>query len=416
MEDPILVFSGMVFLSLFVVLGFMFIITLAASFKKKTWDSDYEPHVSIIIPVYNEEKNIRNCLEAIQQSDYPEEKKEVILVDDGSTDRTVKIARKFKGVRIVSQKHKGKVDALNLGISNSSKNILITLDSDVMVERDFIRNIVKPFSDPNVGAVSGAAKVANGNTILTAFQSIEYVYNSLLMDSFSKVFGTSLWFWGALSSFRKDILLKVGGFKKTSETEDFDAMVRIKRHGYKTISTKNAVGRANVPSNMVSLFRQRIRWWKGSLQTLSKNLDMFSPKHGIAIMLLIFTQFFWFVYSFLVIPLISYQILYWIPYNSATLADLSFYLFRWFNLLGPFYALYKIPEWGVSMVSIFGILSGIITLFMIGLAFITFKEKMGIRKYFGVFFYFPYTMIINIMIIMGALRYALSRGKGSFVN
>ncbi|UCC91235.1 MAG: glycosyltransferase family 2 protein, partial [Candidatus Aenigmatarchaeota archaeon] len=343
MEDPILLFSGMLFLFLFAVLGLMFVITLAASFKKRTWKSDHEPHVSIVIPAYNEEKNIGKCLEAIQQTDYPEGKKEVIVVDDGSKDRTVEIARNFKDVKIARQEHNGKVDALNLGVSKASRNIVITIDSDVMMEKDFIRNIAKPFSDPDVGAVSGAAKVANTDTILTAFQSIEYIYNSLLMDSFSKVFGTSLWFWGALSSFRKDVLLKVGGFKKTSETEDFDTMIRIKRHGYKTVSTKNAMGRVNVPSNMVSLFKQRIRWWKGSLQTISKNLDMFRPKHGIAIMLLIFTQFFWFVYSFLIIPLIAYQILYWIPYNSATLADLSFYLFRWFNLVGPFYALYKIP-------------------------------------------------------------------------
>lgn len=416
MEDPILLFSGMLFLFLFAILGLMFVITLAASFKKRTWKSDYEPHVSIVIPAYNEEKNIGKCLEAIQQTDYPEGKKEVIVVDDGSNDRTVEIARNFKNVKIARQEHKGKVDALNLGVSKASRNIVITIDSDVMMEKDFIRNIAKPFSDPDVGAVSGAAKVANTDTILTAFQSIEYIYNSLLMDSFSKVFGTSLWFWGALSSFKKDVLLKVGGFKKTSETEDFDTMIRIKKHGYKTVSTKNAMGRVNVPSNMVSLFKQRIRWWKGSLQTLSKNLDMFRPKHGIAIMLLFFTQFFWFVYSFLIIPLIAYQILYWIPYNSATLADLSFYLFRWFNLVGPFYALYKIPEWGISFVSIFGILSGVITLFMIALSFVTFKEKLGIRKYFGVFFYFPYTIIINVIIIMGALRYVSSRGKGSFVN
>ncbi len=415
MEDPVMIFSGIVFLSLFIVLGLMLVITLISGLKKKMWNSEYEPEVSIIVPVYNGEDNIAACLEAIENADYPEDKKEVIVVDDGSTDRTAQVAESFGNVHVIRQEHRGKVDALNLGVSKAANNIVITIDSDVMIERDFIKNIVKPFSDKNVGAVSGAAKVANENSFLTAFQSIEYLYNSLLMDSFSNVFGTSFWFWGAVSSFRKDVLMKAGGFTKDSETEDFETMVRIKRLGYRTVSTRHAVGRTRVPGDLISLFRQRIRWWKGSLQTIIGHRDMFTPRYGIAMMLLVFMQFFWFVYSFLAIPLIIYQIFYWIPYNSATLLELSFYLFRWFNLIGPFYALYKIPEWGVSLTSIFGILSAVLTLFMITLSFKTFREGRGIRKWLGVFFYFPYTIIVNMMIIMGAVSYAFG-GRRSFVK
>jgi cellulose synthase/poly-beta-1,6-N-acetylglucosamine synthase-like glycosyltransferase len=415
MEDPVMIFSGFVFLSLFIVLCLMFVIILTSPLRKKRWKDSYEPNVSMIIPVYNEENNIRGCLQAIRNSNYPREKIEIIVVDDGSEDRTVEIAKTF-GVRVIKQEHKGKVEALNLGASKASNNILVTIDCDVEVQKDFIRNIVKPFSDPKVGAVSGAARVAKPNSMLTAFQSIEYILNSLLMDSFSTVFGTSFWFWGAVTSLRKDVLNEVGGFSKRTETEDFEIMIRIKRHGYKTVSTKHAIGMTNVPLKLHSLFKQRMRWWKGTLQTISINKDMLRPKYGISIILLIIMQLFWFVFSFLVIPLITYQIIYWLPYNMVNLAEVLLYLFRWFNLLGPFYAIYMIPEWGVSFFSIFGILSAFITLAMTVIAFLVFKEEISLRKCLGIFFYFPYTIIINVIIIMGALRYASSRGKGSFVN
>jgi cellulose synthase/poly-beta-1,6-N-acetylglucosamine synthase-like glycosyltransferase len=254
--------------------------------------------------------------------------------------------------------------------------------------------------------------------MLTAFQSIEYVLNSLLMNSFSSVFGTSFWFWGALTSLRKDVLKKVGGFSKRTETEDFEIMIRIKRHGYRTVSEKDAVGMTKAPSGLRSLFKQRKRWWKGTLQTISVNRDMFRPKYGVAIMLLIIMQLFWFVYSFLVIPLITYQIIYWLPYNMGNITDTFLYIFRWFNLWGPFHVIYMIliSEWEVSFYSIFGILSAVITVVMTFIAFWVFREGIGIRKSLGIFFYFPYTIIINVIIIIGALSYILRRGKGSFVR
>lgn len=416
MDDPVMLFSGMLFLVLFSVLGFIFLVTLVAMMKKRRFSQVYEPRVSVIIPVYNEEKNIGRCLEAIRENVYPKANFEVIVIDDGSTDGTLDVAKKFSGARIIRQNHKGKVEALNLGLSEAKNDIIITIDADVMIESDFIKNIVRPFSDPKVGAVSGAAKVANESNMLSAYQAIEYVYNSLIMDSFSRVFGTSFWFWGALASFRKDVIAGVGGFSKSTETEDFDIIMSIKKAGYKTLSIGNAVGRTNVPDDIASLFKQRMRWWKGTLQTLKKNREMFRPRYGVVIMFLFFTQFFWVVYSFLAIPLISYQIFYWLPYNMASVTDAAFYLFRWFNLIGPFYALYKLPEWGISLYSIFGILSGVITVLMITFSFAVFKEKMSVRKLIGVLFYFPFTLVMNLMIVAGALEYALNRGKGTFIK
>ncbi len=417
MEDPVMLFSAAVFMALFAVLSFTFVVTLAGFFRKRTWAKDYEPEISVVIPCYNEEKNIGSCLDAIGSSGYPMEKTEVIVVDDGSSDRSVEVARKFGWVKVLEQKHKGKVEALNFGSSEATGGIVITLDADVVIEKNSINNMMAPFSDGKVGAVSGVANVKNsGHNMLSAFQSIEYSYLSLIMDSFSNVFGTSFLFCGAFSAFRKDILISVGGFSKKTEAEDFDVVMQIKRAGYKTISMRDAVGKTVVPSEIVPLFRQRARWWNGIIQSLRKNSDMLHPKYGAVMMMIFSIQLFWLVYSFIAIPMITYQIFYWIPYNSASLFDLSFYLFRWFNLAGIFYAAYMLPQWGVSLISIFGILAGFITLFMILLSFRVFKEKMDIRKYVGVFFFFPYTLLMNMMIISGAVAHALKRGKGTFIK
>jgi len=417
MDDPVMLFSGLVFMALFIVLTFIFLVTLAAFFKKRTWARGNEPKVSIVIPCYNEEKNIGACLEAVNNADYPKEKLEVIVVDDGSSDRSIAIAKGFNGVRVIEQKHRGKVEALNYGASKATGEIVITLDSDVLIDGNALKNMVSPFSDPKIGAVSGVANVKNGNrNMLSAFQAIEYAYLSLIMDSFSTVFGTSFLFCGAFAAFRKEVLAAIGGFNKRTEAEDFDIILQVKRAGYKTLSMKSAVGRTIVPHEILPLFRQRARWWNGILQSLRKNSDMLRPKYGIVIMLIFFIQLFWLVYSFIAIPIITYQIFYWIPYNSSTLFDLFFYLFRWFNLIGPFYAIYMLPQWGISIVSIFGIMSGFITLFMILLSFRAFREKIDIRKSIGVFFFFPYTLLMNLMIISGAVAYAFKRGKGTFIK
>jgi cellulose synthase/poly-beta-1,6-N-acetylglucosamine synthase-like glycosyltransferase len=416
MEDLVMQFSVVLFLSLFAVLGLFFAVTVAAFLKKRTWDDSFQPEVSVLIPAYNEENNIKACLDAVMEAEYPKDRIEIMVIDDGSSDKTLEIAGGFRGVKILKQAHKGKVGALNLGLSKAGGEVVITLDADVVIEKDFFRNVVKPFSDPKVGVVSGVAKVANSGNMLSTFQSIEYVYSSLIMDSFSTVFGTSFWSWGALASYRKSALLKAGGFSSRTEAEDFDIMVEVKKFGYKTLSAGNARGRTVVPSSMAPLFKQRMRWWKGMLQTMSSHRDVFGRKPDGFIMFLFFTRLFWFFYSILAIPVITYQIIYWLPYNSATLLDVFFYLFRWFNLVGAFYVLYKIPEWGISLTSIFGVLAGIMTVFMILVSLKMFGEKIGIKKCIAVFFYFPYTILMGIMTIMGALIYALNRGKGTFIK
>ncbi|MBI2107704.1 glycosyltransferase family 2 protein [Candidatus Woesearchaeota archaeon] len=407
MENIIMALGGMMFFVLFMFLAFVFIIFVISKFKKDI-EHEFEPKVTIVVPSYNEEKNIAVCIDSIINSSYPGEKMEIICVDDGSTDSTLRLLKDYEkkhaNIRVLSQKHGGKVEALNLGVSKASNGYVLTIDADTGIERNCIREIVKPFADSNVGATSGSSIVRNKKSFVGVFQNIEYHYNNLIRKSFSSVFDNGIWFFGALACYRKDVLQKIGFFKKDTLTEDMDSVLEIRKAGYKIINVHNAMGHTIVPDSIKGLYRQRSRWWIGVLQSLFKNRKLFSFSSSPSILFLFVNQFWWSFYAFVSLPLIAYQVNYWFPYNTGILGMLS-YLFRWFSASGPFYVLYKLPEWGFSYYSIFGVLSGIISIVMIIAAIRAFNDRIDIRNIFAIFFYFPYTIILNMIVLISLLRF-----------
>ena len=128
-------------------------------------------------------------------------------------------------------------------------------------------------------------------------------------------------------------------------------------------------------------------------------------KSSPSILFLYTNQFWWSFYAFLSLPLIIYQINYWLPYNTQTLFSTLSYLFKWFSLMGPIYVLYKIPEWGISLYSIFGVLAGIMTTIISISALRMFKDRISLKNMLVIFFYFPYTIILNIIILISLLRH-----------
>jgi len=395
--------GGLFFGILFSFLMFVFLIFLISRFIKRS-SVNFEPNVSIIIPAYNEEANISKCLDSVFDLDYPKDKTEVIVVDDGSTDRTLNIINNYKMVKILKQNHKGKSEALNLGTKSALYDFILTLDADTIVDKDCLKEIVKPFADKNVGATTGNSKVRNRNTLTGIFQNIEYHYNNLIRNSFSVVFNNGIWFFGALACYRKSVLKKIGYFKTDTLTEDMDIALEIKKAGYKTLNVYTACGHTIVPSTFKELYSQRSRWWVGVLQSLVKNKELFSHKSSPSILFLFVNQFWWSFYAFLSLPVILYQVNYWLPYNSQSYISLFSYLFRWFTLTGPFYVIYKIPEWGISFYSIFGVISGIISTILIVAAIRMFRDRLNFKNLFAIFFYFPYTIFLNMIIFLSLIK------------
>ena len=404
MKEIIMFLSSLLFGLLFAFLVFIFSVFIVSAFIKRK-EHNFEPKVSIVIPAYNEEKNIKDCIKSVLNSNYPKHKLEIILVDDGSTDSTLKILKKYKKVKVLAQNHLGKVEALNLGSLNLSNDFILTVDADTILDRECIKELVRPFIDRNVAATTGNNIVKNNSSIIAAFQNVEYHHSNLIRNSFSKVFDNGIWFSGSIACYRKSALREIGYFKKDTMAEDQDIALELKKFNYKTINASKAFGYTIVPHTLKELYHQRKRWWIGTLQAIVKNKKLFSRNSSPSILFLYINQFWWSFYAFLSLPLILYQISYWLPYNTQSFFAVFNYIFRWFSLMGPIYVLYKIPDFGVSMYTIFGVLSGLLTTILSISALKMFKDKIAFKNIFAIFFYFPYTIGLNIIILVSLLKH-----------
>jgi len=398
------------FFTIFFLLTIILVISITSFFiKKKT--KKFEPSISVIIPSYNEEKNIKNCIKHILNSNYDANKLEIICVDDGSTDNTINIIKdlikKYSNIKLIKGKHHGKSKALNLGVERAKHDYVLTVDADTLLDKNFIKEIIAPFSDKKVGATNGIALIDKPKRIVEHFQTVEYYFNNLIRHSFSKVFNNGIWFFGAAACFKKDVLKKAGLFSSRVLTEDMDISLKIFEHGYDVLTVRKATYYTQVCHNLKTLFSQRMRWFYGGLQCSFKHRKLWKRK-VFSIKYLFFNQIFWAFFSVIVIPTIIYQVNYWMPSGAR---EILAYLFRWFSLSGPIYVLYKIPEWGLSLINIFGVMAGILTFILINIAVIRFKGKLNLQKLLVAFFYFPYTLILNLILTTAIFRYTFSRKK-----
>ncbi len=413
--DPVMNFSIIVFLILFLFLGFLFITTIIAHFRKKEKGAPHTPPISAIIPAYNEEKNIARCLRSLLNQKYPE--LEIIVVNDGSTDKTGQKIQAFRKkhpkakIKIITGDHTGKSDALNKALRFTSHEIILTLDADVTLKQGTLKKLVAPLKDSSVGATNAILLVDKPKKMIEHFQSIEYHLMSLTRTAFSQVFSNSIWFLGAIACYRKSALEKEA-FKKDTLTEDMDICLELYNNDHKIITVPDAIVYTKACKSIKELFSQRMRWYYGSLQALRKHRKSLlrQRKKSVApVAFLYFNQYWWAIFAFLFFPLTTYQVLYWLPTSGI---EIAIYLFRWFSISGPFYVLYKLPEWGLSTLNIFGVLSGVITLLMTFWAIKKFKGKITPKTMIGIFFYFPYTILLNVVMIAGIIKYA--RNKEAF--
>ena len=241
------------------------------------------PFVSVIVPAYNEEMVIEGTLRSLLLSDYSNF--EVIVVDDGSRDRTSEIVReKFSAeprVRLFTEPNTGKANALNLGLRYASGEVIIALDADTMFSPTAISALAHRFYDPRMGAVAGNAKVGNRINIVTRWQALEYI-TSQNMDrrAFASLNCITV-VPGAVGAWRRELLERAGGFTSDTLAEDQDLTLRIRRLGFKIGYEENAVAWTEAPATLRSLATQRFRWAYGTLQCMWKHRDaLFRPRYG----------------------------------------------------------------------------------------------------------------------------------------
>ncbi len=238
-------------------------------------DPAFTPFASIVVPAYNEEAGIVAAVQSLADSDYPSF--EVIVVDDGSTDRTYALVaelvtvNELSHVTLIHQQNAGKANALNTGIARAQGNIVITVDGDTVFAPDTLQTLVQPFRDERVGAVSGNAKVANRNGVLGRWQHVEYVMGFNLDRRMYDVLGCMPTVPGAVGAFRKDALHTVGGFSDDTLAEDTDITMALHRAGWRVAYEPRALAYTEAPQGLRDLWRQRYRWSYGTMQSVWKH-------------------------------------------------------------------------------------------------------------------------------------------------
>jgi peptidoglycan-N-acetylglucosamine deacetylase len=253
-------------------------------FGKPAEVASYKPKVAVLIPAYNEEKVIERTVRAALNSNYPNLR--VIVIDDGSKDRTLEVARNaFRAetasgkVLILGKKNSGKAEALNYGIEHiGDAELFVGIDADTIIAPDAIARLVPHFINPRVAAIAGNAKVGNRVNLWTRWQALEYITSQNFERRALDVLGAVSVVPGAIGCWRVSAVREAGGYHIDTVAEDADLTMALLRRGYRVEYEDLALAYTEAPTNANGLMRQRFRWSFGILQAVYKHRGVVARK------------------------------------------------------------------------------------------------------------------------------------------
>ena len=256
-----------------------------------------QPPVTIIVPVYNEASVIEPALRSLLELRYPVF--HVIVVDDGSSDATFDRAMAVAGrygdttVRVLRKKNGGKASALNAGIAIATTEFVLCMDGDSRLHPDTLRCAMRHFVDPRIGAVAGNVKVVNRHNLWTRLQALEYIEGlntARRAQGFLRVVNIIP---GPIGVFRRDALVRAGGYDTDTFAEDADLTLKLLTAGWHVAYEEGAIAYTEAPERYLDLIKQRYRWTRGILQALRKRASWLnSPRRGVALWLSLLVMLF----------------------------------------------------------------------------------------------------------------------------
>jgi len=233
----------LVYIAIFLGLYFsIFVFSTLWEYRKRLYKKELKenfPNVCLIVPCYNEEQNINKTLNALLNLDYPKEKLEIIVVDDGSQDNTFLKAKVFeekdKRIKLFRKENGGKHTALNFAIKKTDAQFIGCIDADSYVETQSLKRLMKYFEDQKTKAVVSTIKILKAKNILEKIQYLEY----LISASFRKVFSLNNCLNvvpSPLSVIRREVFEKIGYYKEAHDTEDMEMAFRMQKANFKNCS------------------------------------------------------------------------------------------------------------------------------------------------------------------------------------
>ncbi len=279
-----MVLVPMYFLLLFLAIFWLLVLFSAEDRKQKKTLKRY-PFFSVLVPAYNEQEGIVETLHSLIRLDYPRQKLEVLVINDGSTDRTPQYVEEFiaahpeHNIVLLNQKNQGKGKALNTGLARARGEFFACLDADSAVSSDALQMIL-PLFEKDVAAVCPLLKVKNPHSIILKVQWYEYVINMFYKWLNAKVNSIHVT-PGPFSVYRTVVIKSLGGYDEHTITEDLEIAIRLQKHHYRILQTFDTTVETASPTTWRELFWQRVRWYKGSLDnTLRYRSLIFNKKYG----------------------------------------------------------------------------------------------------------------------------------------
>jgi len=268
--------------------------------------------VTIIIPAYNEEKIIDTCLESISKLIYPVNKYEVLIVNDGSTDKTAKIVEtftnKFQNMKLLTKKNGGKGSAQNLGLEHAKGKYILITDADGVVEKEWALKMVENLDKFDL--VLGSCYAKDPTSWLEKMQNARY----LLKCKYGVV--RSIPTSGVNNGFRKDIVDEIGRFDETKTSITGDFIGRAKERDFKIHYDPDIVVYTKCSSNILGFLKQKLRWREaGAFSVLS-----FCYTYGLSFLLfgsillsIFMLNIIFFIFTYFIVYIFSFSI-YFIPF------------------------------------------------------------------------------------------------------
>jgi hyaluronan synthase len=277
-----LMFGGALYASAMLLVQLVRVVLVIFYRPQKSLSDEALPSVTVIIPAYNEGPDVAKSIESIARSNYPKEKLQIIAIDDGSTDDTWQhmdaMAKRYPSLvcAIRMETNGGKRQGLRVGFALAAGDVLVTMDSDSVVERDALRNLVTPLaSDKRIGAVAGNVKVQNRSAgILPRMMRASFVIAFDFTRAYQSMFRSVLCTPGAFSAYRRSVVEKVlpdwnnqtWCGKASTIAEDRALTNLILREGHEIVFQSNAVVYTNVPTTYSRMARMYQRWERGNLR------------------------------------------------------------------------------------------------------------------------------------------------------
>lgn len=318
----------------YILLNFSAMVSLTRYMQKQDLDTmpvaffGIEPPISVLAPAFNEEFTVEASVRSLLQLNYGEY--EVILINDGSKDNTLRVAieafdmvpfpqayesdlptaavrgmyqsRTYPNLRLIDKENGGKADSLNAGINCARYPLFCAVDADSILQRDSLLRVVQPFlEEPTTVASGGTVRIANGCRVeegflthtglpknpIALFQIVEYIRAFLFGRLGWSPMNALLIVSGAFGVFRKDVVKAVGGYLPKTIGEDMELVVRMHKallkegRPYRITFVPDPICWTEAPEDLKTLRNQRIRWQRGLGESLSRHLDLlFAPKSG----------------------------------------------------------------------------------------------------------------------------------------